>query len=89
MFCHLCLAERDILLEGRRLSVMESTFYMCHACLQSHLDMLDGNDDTESMIPEVVGDVKMPRAANKISPMLNVGIGCANGRTENGKSCLM
>ena len=68
---------------------MTLKFYMCHKYMQSHLDMLDGNDDVESMAPEVVGDMKMSRAGNTIFPILNVGIGCTNGRTENGKSYLM
>ena len=76
-------------MEGRYLSVIALKFYIYHECLQSHLGIMDGNDAVELMVPEVVGDVKMSRAANKIFPIFNVGIGCTNGRTENGKYYLL
>ena len=62
---------------------------MCYECLQSHLDILDENDDTESMVLEVIGEVKMPHTVKKTFPMLNVGIGHTNRTTQNVKSYLI
>ena len=89
MFCHLCLAERDSLLEGRCPSVMALKFYLCYECLESHLEILDEKDDAETMVSEVIGNVKMSHAATRIFPMMNVGSGHKNGTTENGKSYLI
>ena len=59
MFYHLCLAERDSLLEDSYPSVMSLKFYLCHEFLQSHLEMLDGKYDADPMVPETIGNQKM------------------------------
>ena len=68
---------------------MALQFYLCHDCLQNHVDMLDGKEDTEPMLPEVIGSVKISLAAKRIFLMLNARSGHTNGTTKNGKSYLM
>ena len=80
--------EKDSLLAGRCLAARALKFYLCHDCLQSHLDMLDDMDGAEAMEPKVRGKVKMFLDAKRIFRMLDVGSFCANG-TKNGKSYLI
>ena len=73
------------MLAGRCLTIRDLKFYLCHYCLQSQLDILDGMDGAEPMEPKVRDKVKMLLTAKRIFPMLDVESVCTN-RAENVKS---
>ena len=76
-------------MEGRCPSIITFKFYLYNECLHSNLDILDGKNDVDPMIPEMIDNWKMSLAAKNIYLTLNFGSGLTNGTTKNGKYYLM